>query len=38
MAMDQSLTGPEMAEGFRAYKERRSPDWVPDDLKTDDRF
>ena len=38
MAMDQSLTGPEMVEGFRAFKERRAPAWVPDDLKTDERF
>lgn len=37
MAMDQSLTGPEMVEGFRAFKEHRSPDWVPDDLKVDGR-
>jgi enoyl-CoA hydratase len=35
--MDQSLAGPEMVEGFRAFKEHRSPDWVPDDLKIDGR-
>jgi hypothetical protein len=38
MAMDQSLSGPEMVEGFRAFKERRSPAWVPDELKTDERY
>jgi enoyl-CoA hydratase/carnithine racemase len=38
MAMDRSLSGPEMPEGFRAFKERRSPAWVPDELKTDERY
>ena len=38
MAMDRSLTGPEMVEGFRAFKERRSPAWVPEDLRLDGRF
>lgn len=38
MAMDRSLTGAEMVEGFRAFKERRSPSWVPDDLRLDGRF
>jgi enoyl-CoA hydratase/carnithine racemase len=38
MGMDASLAGPEMAEGWAAFKERRSPTWVPDDLKTDDRL
>ena len=38
MAMDQSLTGPEMVEGFLAFKERRSPSWVPEDLRVDGRF
>jgi enoyl-CoA hydratase/carnithine racemase len=38
MAMDASLSGPEMVEGFRAFKERRSPDWVPEDLRTDGRL
>jgi hypothetical protein len=36
MAMDASLAGDETLEGFRAFKERRSPNWVPDDLRTDD--
>ena len=37
MAMDESLTGAEMVEGFRAFKERRSPAWVPEDLRLDGR-
>ena len=37
MAMDESLTGPEMVEGFRAFKERRSPAWVPAGLDVDGR-
>jgi hypothetical protein len=37
MAMDQSLTGDEMVEGFRAFKERRSPSWVAEDLRLDGR-
>lgn len=36
MSMDASLAGPEMAEGYRAFKERRSPDWVPDAFRDDD--
>jgi enoyl-CoA hydratase len=32
MAMDRSLMGPEMVEGFRAFKEKRDPSWVPPDL------
>jgi enoyl-CoA hydratase len=38
MAMDASLAGPEPAEGFAAFKERRSPAWVPDDLAVDGRI
>jgi enoyl-CoA hydratase/carnithine racemase len=36
MAMDASLAGEETIEGFRAFKERRSPNWVPDAFCTDD--
>lgn len=35
-AMDASLKGAEMAEGYRAFKERRPPSWIPDDLVDDD--
>jgi hypothetical protein len=38
MAMDQSLSGPEMVEGYMAFKEHRSPAWVPEDLRTDGRL
>ena len=34
MSMDASLFGPEALEGFEAFKERRNPSWVPDDLRT----
>jgi enoyl-CoA hydratase/carnithine racemase len=38
MAMDASLAGPEMVEGWHAFRERRSPSWVPDALRTDGRL
>jgi enoyl-CoA hydratase/carnithine racemase len=38
IAMDRSLGGPEAVEGFRAFKERRNPAWVPTDLRTDGRL
>ncbi|MBA2279639.1 MAG: enoyl-CoA hydratase/isomerase family protein [Actinomycetota bacterium] len=38
MGMDASLFGPESVEGFRSFKERRSPAWVPEELKTDGRI
>ena len=38
MSMDESLYGPEPIEGFEAFKERRNPDWVPDDLRTEGRL
>ena len=30
--------GPEPVEGFTAFKERRNPDWVPEDLRTEGRL
>lgn len=36
--MDQSLGSPESLEGFRAFKERRSPDWVLPLLRRDGRI
>jgi enoyl-CoA hydratase len=36
MAMDASLAGEEFVEGFRSFKERRPPDWVPPGLRPDD--
>lgn len=38
MTMARSLAGPEPVEGFTAFKERRNPDWVPEDLRTDGRL
>lgn len=38
MAMEASLGRAEAVEGFRAFKERRNPDWVPEDLRTDGRL
>jgi len=38
IAMDASLAGPEAAEGFRAFKERRNPEWVAPALRTDGRL
>lgn len=38
MSMDESLFGPEALEGFEAFKDRRNPSWVPDDLRTDGRL
>jgi len=38
MAMDASLSGDEMVEGYRAFKERRSPAWVPEELRTEGRL
>ena len=38
MSMDDSLAGPETLEGFLAFKERRSPSWVPEGLRQDGRL
>ena len=38
MSMDESLFGPEALEGFHSFKERRNPDWVPADLRTEGRL
>jgi enoyl-CoA hydratase len=34
IGMQASYSSPEALEGFRAFKERRSPDWVHTDLRT----
>lgn len=36
--MDDSLTGPECREGYQAFAERRSPAWVPQDLRLNGRL
>jgi hypothetical protein len=38
MAMDASLAGPEPAEGWAAFRENRSPDWVHPDLRRPGRL
>lgn len=38
MSMDESLAGPEPIEGFLAFRERRAPSWVPEDLRRDGRL
>jgi enoyl-CoA hydratase/carnithine racemase len=38
MSMDDSLAGAECVEGWLAFKERRSPSWVPEELRTDGRL
>jgi enoyl-CoA hydratase/carnithine racemase len=35
MAMDASIGSEEMAEGWRAFKEKRAPAWVPEPLRDD---
>ena len=37
LGMLNSLRGPETLEGFRAFKERRPPDWVHPDVRRDGR-
>ena len=38
MTMEASLSGDEIEEGWFAFKERRNPTWVPEDLRTDGRL
>ena len=38
IGMQASLGAPESVEGFLAFKERRSPDWVHPDLRIDGRL
>ncbi|CAJ1494116.1 enoyl-CoA hydratase/isomerase family protein [[Mycobacterium] kokjensenii] len=38
IGMSASLGKPEAVEGFRAFKERRSPEWVHPDLRIDGRL
>jgi enoyl-CoA hydratase len=38
IGMQTSLEGPEALEGFLAFKERRSPNWVHPDLQVDGRL
>jgi enoyl-CoA hydratase/carnithine racemase len=38
ISMQASYSSPEALEGFRAFKERRSPEWVHPDLRVDGRL
>jgi enoyl-CoA hydratase/carnithine racemase len=38
VSMVESLSGDEAVEGFLAFKERRMPSWVPDDLHVEGRL
>jgi enoyl-CoA hydratase/carnithine racemase len=38
MAMDASISGTEMVEGYRSFKERRAPGWVPEELRQEGRL
>jgi len=38
IGMQRSLGSPESIEGFMAFKERRSPNWVHPDLRIDGRL
>jgi enoyl-CoA hydratase/carnithine racemase len=38
IAMEASLVGPEALEGFQAFKQRRSPEWVHPDLRRNGRL
>jgi enoyl-CoA hydratase/carnithine racemase len=38
IGMQASYSGEEAVEGFRAFKERRSPSWVHPDLQVDGRI
>ena len=38
IAMESSLAGPEALEGLQAFKQRRSPHWVPAELRRDGRL
>lgn len=38
MSMDASLSSDEAMEGYLAFKERRAPAWIPDDLRPEGRL
>lgn len=38
MSMEDSLRGTETVEGYRAFAERRNPDWVPEELRREGRI
>jgi enoyl-CoA hydratase len=38
MTFDASISGEETREGMRAFAEKRSPNWVPDEFRTGERL
>lgn len=38
MTMDASLYSDESREGMSAFSEKRAPDWIPEDIRPDDRL
>jgi enoyl-CoA hydratase len=38
MTMEESISGPEIREGYQAFKERRAPSWVPPELRPEGRL
>ncbi|WP_436776557.1 enoyl-CoA hydratase/isomerase family protein [Yinghuangia sp. YIM S09857] len=38
MTIDESLAGPEALEGWHAFRDRRQPSWVPEDLRVNGRL
>ena len=38
MAMEASIAGDEIVEGWQAFTEKRSPSWVPEPLRRDERI
>jgi 1,4-dihydroxy-2-naphthoyl-CoA synthase len=38
MTMERSLYGSEALEGWQAFSQRRSPDWVPPDMRKQGRL
>jgi enoyl-CoA hydratase/carnithine racemase len=38
MAMEASIAGDEIVEGWQAFTEKRSPSWVPEELRRDERI
>jgi enoyl-CoA hydratase/carnithine racemase len=37
-AMEHSLAGPEREEGWRAFRDRRAPDWIPESIRPEGRL
>jgi hypothetical protein len=33
MTMDAGLAGPETREGWESFRDKRAPNWIPDDMR-----